>query len=176
MQNRHCLTYENRMSMFPWYYKKKSKTKKDEVGLFPTVKKSRKPVNLVKKLDRVFSAYIRLRDVMPNGCFRCISCGQIKRFEQGDCGHYHSRVHMSTRWNPDNCHMECKSCNRVCSDYLIGYRRHLVEKIGLDRVNRLEVLAHSQKHWADFELKERIEYFSREVKRLSAEKGISVKC
>lgn len=175
MQNRHCLTYENRMSMFPWYYKKKKNTKKDEVGLFPTVKKARKPVNLVKKLDRVFSAYIRLRDVMPNGCFRCISCGQIKRFEQGDCGHYHSRVHMSTRWNPDNCHMECKSCNRISSDHLIGYRRHLVEKIGLDRVNRLEVLAHSPKHWADFELKERIDYFTREVKRLSAEKGISVK-
>lgn len=160
--------------MFPWYMKKK-KPKKNEDDLFPKVKKTRKPADPAKKLDKVFSAYIRLRDVMPNGCFRCISCGQIKRFEQGDCGHYHSRANMATRWEPDNCHMECRSCNRVSSDHLIGYRRNLIEKIGLDRVNRLEAMAKTQKHWMDLELRERIDYFTREVKRLSAEKGINVK-
>ena len=157
--------------------RKPKKKKSDEAGHFPKAKKSagRKPVDLTKKLDKVFSAYIRLRDVMPNGCFRCISCGQIKRFEQGDCGHYYSRIHMATRWEPDNCHMECRGCNRVSSDHLIGYRRNLVEKIGLERINRLEMMAHSQKHWLDFELQEKIDYFTQEVKRLSAEKGIKVK-
>lgn len=144
--------------------------KKDEE---PKSKSSRKP-DLTRKLDKVFSAYIRLRDSMPNGCFRCISCGQIKRFEQGDCGHFYSRTHMATRWEPDNCSMECRGCNRISADHLIGYRRNLIERIGLDRVNRLEVLAHSQKHWLDFELKEKIEYYTREVKRLSTEKGIKV--
>lgn len=162
--------------MFPWYMKKR-KPKKSEPDLFHTAKKTRakKPADPSKKLDKVFSAYVRLRDAMPNGCFRCISCGQVKRFEQGDCGHYHSRTHMATRWEPDNCHMECRMCNRVSSDHLIGYRRNLVEKIGLDRVNRLEIMAHSPKHWLDFELQEKIDYFTREVKRLSAEKGINVK-
>lgn len=157
--------------------KKRKQNKKAEEDLSPSEKKPRmrKPVDLTKKLDKVFSAYIRLRDAMPNGCFRCISCGQIKRFEQGDCGHYHSRTHMGTRWEPDNCNMECRSCNRVSSDHLIGYRRNLIEKIGFDRVNRLEVLARSSKHWQDFELKDKIEYFTREVKRLRAEKGINVK-
>ena len=153
------------------------KRKKKEPDLFPTAKKSggRKPVDLVKKLDKVFSAYIRLRDAMPSGCFRCISCGQIKRFEQGDCGHYHSRTHMATRWEPDNCHMECRACNRASSDHLIGYRRNLIVKIGLDRINRLEMMARSSKHWMDFELQEKIDYFTQEVKRLSTEKGINVK-
>lgn len=157
--------------------KKKPKKKADEQILFPKAKKTavRKPVDLTKKLDRVFSAYVRLRDVMPSGVFRCISCGQIKLFAQGDCGHYHSRTHMATRWDPDNAHMECQGCNRVKSDHLIGYRRNLVEKIGLDRVNRLEMLAHSQKHWQDFELQEKIDYFTQEVKRLITEKGIEVK-
>ncbi len=164
--------------MFPWYMRRKPKKKKTyEDDLFkkdrnPSCKRTADPV---KKLDKVFSAYIRLRDAMPNGCFRCISCGHIKRFEQGDCGHYHSRTHMATRWEPDNCHMECRACNRASSDHLIGYRKNLVEKIGLDRINRLEMMAHSQKHWMDFELKEKIDYFTREVKRLSAEKGINVK-
>ena len=99
--------------MFPWYMKKrKPKKKSDDLDLFPKAKRptGKKPADLTKKLDKVFSAYIRLRDAMPNGCFRCISCGQIKRFEQGDCGHYHSRTHMATRWEPDNCHMECRAC------------------------------------------------------------------
>lgn len=163
--------------MFPWYIKKRKTRKKSEEDMFTSEKKprTRKPVDLTKKLDKVFSAYIRLRDTMPNGCFRCISCGQIKRFEQGDCGHYHSRTHMGTRWEPDNCHMECRGCNRASADHLIGYRRNLVDKIGLDRINRLEMMAHSQKHWMDFELQEKINYFTREVKRLSAEKGINVK-
>lgn len=160
--------------MFPWYMKKKMKKKKDGKSSI-TAWRTRKSIDLVKKLDKVFSAYIRLRDVMANGCFRCISCGQIKRFEQGDCGHYHSRIHMATRWEPDNCSMECRACNRVSSDHLIGYRRNLIEKIGLDRVDRLEVLAHSPKHWLDFEIEEKIAYFTTEVKRLSAEKGIRIK-
>jgi len=157
--------------------KRKPKKKSDEADLFPKTKRTsgRKPADLTKKLDKVFSAYIRLRDVMPNGCFRCISCGQIKRFEQGDCGHYHSRTHMATRWEPDNCHMECRMCNRVSSDHLIGYRRNLVEKIGLDRVTRLELMAKSEKHWLDSELQQKIDYFTREVHRLSTEKGIKVK-
>lgn len=153
------------------------KKKSEEAGLFPKAKRTggSKPADPVKKLDKVFSAYIRLRDVIPSGVFRCISCGQIKRFEQGDCGHYHSRVHMATRWEPDNAHCECRACNRASADHLIGYRRNLVEKIGLDRMNRLEMMAKSQKHWLDFELQEKIVYFTQEVKRLSAEKGITVK-
>lgn len=163
--------------MFPWYMRRKPKKKKEEEPeLFQKAKRSsgRKPADPVKKLDKVFSAYIRLRDAMPNGCFRCISCGQIKRFEQGDCGHYHSRTHMATRWEPDNCHMECRACNRASSDHLIGYRKNLIGKIGLDRIDRLDMMARSQKHWMQFELQEKIDYFTREVKRLSQEKGISV--
>lgn len=64
------------------YYIKRTKAKKKEkpLPLFDkagvTVKK--KP-DLKAKLDKEFSLFIRLRDCMPNGYFRCISCGQIKK-------------------------------------------------------------------------------------------------
>lgn len=156
--------------MLPWY-KKRKKKKTDDLFAKASVKK---PVDLTKKLDKVFSAYIRVRDTMPNGCFRCISCGQIKPFSQGDCGHYYSRVHMATRWEPDNCHMECKGCNRVSADHLIGYRKNLVSKIGIDGLTRLEYMAHSSKHWLDFELQEKIDYYTKEVKRICHDKGLQV--
>ena len=154
------------------YYTRFKRTKKKKAS--NTTKEKRKP-DLVKKLDKVFSQYIRLRDVMPSGFFKCISCGKIKPFAEADCGHYHSRTHMATRFEEDNCHCECKGCNRFSADHLIGYRENLITKIGFSRVERLNVLAHSQKHWLDCELEEKIAYYKAEVKRLSAMKGINVK-
>ena len=95
------------------YYIKRTKAKKkdkplplfDKAGI--TIKK--KP-DLKAKLDKEFSLFIRLRDAMPNGYFRCISCGQIKPFTQADCGHYFSRTHLATRFDENNCHAECRHC------------------------------------------------------------------
>ena len=103
----------------PYYIKRTKAKKKDKpLPLFDkagvTVKK--KP-DLKAKLDKEFSLFIRLRDAMPNGYFRCISCGQIKPFTQADCGHYFSRTHLATRFDENNCHAE-------------DYRVNLIAKIG----------------------------------------------
>lgn len=97
-----------------YYLRRKPKTKKEKKDPMPLfsaagVKVKKKP-DLRRKLDDVFSQYIRLRDAMPNGTFRCISCGQIKPLEQADCGHYFSRTHMATRYSEYNCHAECRRC------------------------------------------------------------------
>ena len=91
----------------PYYMKRKKKDTSDKP------KKSRTPPSLSTlrdRLDTVFSKYIRLRDAMPSGTFRCISCGKIKTLDQADCGHYFSRTHMSTRFDEDNCNAECRYC------------------------------------------------------------------
>lgn len=85
------------------YYIKKNKSDKPK-------KRQASQATLVKKLDKVFSQYIRLRDALPNGTFRCISCGRIKPFEQADAGHFHSRRHMSTRFDELNVSAECRYC------------------------------------------------------------------
>lgn len=95
--------------MNKYYFKRKTKAAQTEEKTAKKKTSKSKP-NLVKKLDRVFALYIRLRDTMPNGYVRCISCGQIKSFEDVDCGHFHSRTHMATRFHEDNCHAECRYC------------------------------------------------------------------
>lgn len=147
------------------YYLRKGK--KDKTGV-----KVRKKANLVDKLDRIFSQYIRLRDVMPNGYFRCISCGKVKPYEQSDCGHFFSRRHMATRFDEDNCNSECKGCNRFSADHLIGYQVNLIRKIGQDRYERLVWKHNSTKKWCDFELKELIKYYKALVDKLKEEKGL----
>lgn len=156
------------------YYLNKKKKGSQTENKEPKKRESRSKPNLTKKLDRRFSLYIRLRDTMPNGYVRCISCGQIKRFEDVDCGHFHSRTHMATRYDEDNCHAECKACNRFSADHLIGYQRNLIQKIGQQRFDLLNVKAHSTCHYLNSELESMITHYTAEVKKLSSLKGIKV--
>lgn len=158
----------------PYYYRRKKKKRQEISTDNPKVKVTKK-TDYVDKLDRIFSKYIRLRDAMPSGFIRCISCGQIKEFDRFDCGHYYSRMHMSTRWDEDNCNAECSLCNRFSAEHLIGYRENLIKKIGENRFKLLEVKAHQTKQWSEFELKMLCEYYQKKVKELSKEKCIDVK-
>lgn len=155
------------------YYIKRPKKKRDKP--LPLLDKARlkvkKKPDLVAKLDKAFSRYVRLRD-SSGGYFKCISCGQIKPYEQADCGHYHSRRHMSTRWDEDNAHAECRACNRFRADHMIGYRENLIRKIGQMRFDKLAWKAAQTKRWTDFELIELTKYYKALGDKLSKEKGI----
>lgn len=132
------------------------------------VQKRSKP-KLVAKLDKVFSEYIRLRDSFSYQgelYFRCISCGQIKPYAQADCGHYINRGHMSTRYHEDNCHAQCRSCNRFDEGNIYNYRRGLVGKIGEQRVVLLESQKNETKKYSDFELEAMIKHYGELVRKL----------
>ena len=126
---------------------------------------------LTRKLDEVFSKYIRLRDMMPGKVFKCISCGRILPIEQADCGHYINRKHMATRYNERNCNAQCRSCNRFDEGNMSGYRAGLVAKRGEAVVLLLESLRNANRKIEVWQLERAIEYYKGEVKRLEAEKG-----
>ena len=152
-------------------YWKKRKKKEPKTIYGQEVPKKRKP-DLVKKLDRIFSQYIRLRDVMPNGYGRCISCGKIKHYKDLDAGHFFGRTHMSTRFDEDNVSAECRFCNRMSADHLIAYQTNLIRKIGMARFEMLGVKAHQSKKWSDFELEALIKHYTAEVARLKKERDV----
>lgn len=133
-------------------------------------RKGKASSGLVRKLDDIFSRYIRLRDAMPSGYVRCISCGRIKKFSDMDCGHYHSRRHMATRWDEDNCNAQCRYCNRFLADQLVGYRDGLIKKIGIQRFELLNVKAHQTKKWSEYELNVLIGYYREKVRELEEQK------
>lgn len=158
-----------------YYIKRKAKKKDKPLPLFDkagiTVKK--KP-DLKAKLDKVFSLYIRLRDSKPFNYrfFKCISCGEIKPFEQADCGHFHSRRHLSTRFDEDNAHAECRACNRFSADHLINYEKNLIAKIGQQKFDLLKVKAAGTSKMSDFEYEQLIKYYKALNKKLRKEKGL----
>jgi hypothetical protein len=56
---------------------------------------------LVRKLDKVFSMFIRTR-LAKEEQVQCVTCGTVrKHYKEVDAGHFVSRRHYATRWN---CH------------------------------------------------------------------------
>ena len=66
---------------------------------------------LVKKLDTVFSKYIRISSADKNGYCTCVTCGVVKHWKEIQAGHFMSRKHYSTRWDETNVKPQCIGCN-----------------------------------------------------------------
>src|SRR3990167_3080635 len=93
-------------------------------------RKPKKPSvsKLKKKLDAIFSLWIRKRD--RNICF---TCGRFA----GQNGHYVSRSHNSLRYSEVNCHAQCVSCNIFKRGNMDEYALALQRKYGQDILVRL---------------------------------------
>ena len=65
---------------------------------------------IVKKLDKVFSLYIRNR-YAKNGKAKCFTCGKIDDVSRLHAGHFMSRKHYATRWDDVNVQVQCPKCN-----------------------------------------------------------------
>ena len=95
---------------------------------------------LVKKAQIAFNAYIRARDYGKP----CICCGEPIAWGTDttggvcDAGHYLSvGARVNLRFNEDNVHAQRKLCNRHKAGNAANYRIHLIDRIGLERVESL---------------------------------------
>ena len=92
---------------------------------------------LVKVAQTAFNAFVRARDAGKP----CISCGKPPSTESNstDCGHFRSvgsAPHM--RFVEDNAAGQCKHCNQYLAGNVLAYRKGLIERIGLARVEQIE--------------------------------------
>lgn len=91
------------------------------------------------KASKKFRAWVRKRDEGQP----CISCGS---YNVSDAGHYYSAGNFpAIEMEPDNCHLQCRKCNYFLSGNLLEYRKGLIERIGLERVEGLDMLADAYK-------------------------------
>ena len=156
------------------YYLRKKKKKEKPLPLFDKAGvKVKKKTDYKKKLDEVFSQYIRLKYSDKRGYCRCISCGRIHFWKDIQNGHYMSRRYLSTRFLENNCRPQCVACNIFNQGNIQMYRRGLVEQIGEDAVNMVEVTARTHvAKYTDFEYQELIKYYKALRDKLKKEKGL----
>jgi hypothetical protein len=88
----------------------------------------------LREAQAAFNRYIRLRDHDKP----CISCGRQHQ-GQWHAGHYRSvGACPELRFEELNVHKQCAPCNDHLSGNIVEYRRGLIERIGIDRVEWLE--------------------------------------
>lgn len=115
--------------------------------------------SIINKAQKFFNAWIRQRD-SKDGYFTCISCSKTFPVSNMDAGHYVPVSRSSyLRFHEDNAWGECKGCNCFNEFHLIPYRKNLIDKIGLERVEWLEENRHQTKKWTRSELLEIIEKY-----------------
>ena len=93
--------------------------------------------SLRRKLDQVFSRWIRARDADENGMGRCITCNRWALLE---CGHFIPRQYKTTRWNELNAAGQCSYCNRWQHGAQLDFYQALTKKHGYPPINELSIL------------------------------------
>ena len=115
----------------------------------------------LKECQAIFNKFIRMRDEGKP----CISCG---RYHTGQyhAGHYRTvGAAPELRFNEINCHKQCSVCNNHLSGNLLEYRRGLVAKIGIERVEWLES-KHEAKKYTIEEIQEIKKTYQQKIKEL----------
>lgn len=123
---------------------------------------------LIKEAQREFNAYIRARDRDQP----CICCGlPLGTGEVGgayDAGHYRSTGSAShLRFNEDNVHAQRKQCNRYGAGRAVDYRTGLIARIGVARVDALE-MDNTPKKWTREYLVEIRDTYRKKLKEVKA--------
>lgn len=131
--------------------------------------KKKTTARLKKDLDMYFSRWIRLRD-SKNGVGNCYTCGKSLTIKKGQCGHFIPRNILITRWEPDNCKMQCVGCNVWGNGKILDFEDHLVKDLGRKRVDALKASRFQIMKVDSVWYEKEIERYKKEVEKLSAQK------
>lgn len=119
---------------------------------------------IVKKLDKIFSIWIRSKDADHTGQVDCYTCGVSKDWKyEIDAGHFQSRGKYATRWHEDNVKPQCKRCN----GFRGGEQYQFALRLGTDLADELVYLSNQQARFTNEELLEKIKHYTNLVKNLS---------
>lgn len=121
----------------------------------------------LKILEKVFNEYIRLRDKGDP----CISCGQPYGTFTESAGHFFTvGAYPNLRFNEDNVHLQCWwNCNKNKSGNIAEYLPNLINKIGIDRYNKLLEARKEPLKLSIEEIKEQIVIYKNKVKQLKTQ-------
>ena len=107
-----------------------------------------------QKCLKSFQLLRRLEEADEFGYCTCISTGKRIYYKECDGGHYISRACRATELEPDNVWPQSKYANQYLHGDYHNYRDRLIDKIGLDRVERLEDLRRAWEGNQDIEIAE----------------------
>jgi len=121
---------------------------------------------LKKKLDVLFSQYIRRRNADHLGRVKCFTCGVEKHWKEQQAGHFQSRSHHSTRWDEVNVQVQCVKCNMYRQGEQYKFGMYLDQKFGDGTAEELEYRAKTIVKLNRVDYEEAIERYKQKIREL----------
>jgi hypothetical protein len=125
-------------------------------------KKKSTRTQVVAKLDKVFSEYIRRRYAV-NEIATCVTCSKEDHWKKLQAGHFMSRKHYSTRWDEENVQVQCASCNV----FRYGEQFKFSQYLGQSKAEELQAKSREIVKFSTAELEEMIAYYKDLLKSFS---------
>jgi hypothetical protein len=117
---------------------------------------------LVKKLDSIFSIYIRQRYAV-NEIAECYTCGKKDHWKKLQAGHFASRRHYSTRWDENNVQVQCYGCNIANQGMQFEFGKKLCLQFDNNFADELMIKSKQIRKFTDVELQEKIDYYTQQT-------------
>ena len=121
---------------------------------------------LKKKLDVLFSQYIRRRNADHLGRVKCFTCGIEKQWKEQQAGHFQSRSHHSTRWDEVNVQVQCVKCNMFRQGEQYKFGLYLDDRFGDGTAEELENRAKTIVKLNRVDYEEAIERYKQKINEL----------
>tara|TARA_R100000231_G_scaffold139539_2_gene121160 strand:+ start:1298 stop:1684 length:387 start_codon:yes stop_codon:yes gene_type:complete len=126
-------------------------------------KKKLSKSKLIKKLDRIFSIYVRLFNADKNGNCKCITCGKQQHYKQLHAGHFISRRHLCTRWDLNNVKPQCIYCNTYQQGRQYEFSLQLGKKLSQDLLKKSKEVC----KFAPSDIQDMIDQYTTKVKNIT---------
>lgn len=108
------------------------------------LKKKRPTISaLEKKLDGLFSRYIRLSAADQGGTVSCVTCRKLLHWQDSDCGHWIKRQHRAVRWDERNVGPQCTRCNHFQGGAQDEFSSYIIANHGVQVHDELLRLKHT---------------------------------
>lgn len=118
----------------------------------------------VKKLDAVFSQWVRRSNADEFGMAHCVTCNARKHYKELHAGHCFSRKKFSVRFSEMNVFPQCPRCNLYGQGEQLLFTRFLDSKFGEGTAERLLIESNQMRKYSVEELREMIEDYTQRLK------------
>lgn len=93
---------------------------------------------LKKKLDALYSQYIRQKYANALGEVKCYTCTHVGTVKTMQCGHFIPRQYLRTRWDERNTRVQCYACNVLYGGQSSAFALRLQSEYGNGIIAELE--------------------------------------
>jgi hypothetical protein len=108
------------------------------------MKKKPKKTSRIKLACNLVQLYARLRDTDRNGNGRCVSCGRMLTWTEGQGGHWHpkTRGYNAACLVRENVNLQDASCNLFKGGNTAPYTEYMLSHYGRDVIDEITAMSH----------------------------------